>query len=46
MKLFLKGFNRINLTKDINYDKNLIDNGNLMVYTIDPLEFQSFFINL
>jgi hypothetical protein len=44
MKLFLKGYNRINLAKDINYDKNLIDNGNLMVYTLDPLAFQSFFI--
>jgi hypothetical protein len=45
MKLFLKGFNRINLAKDINYDKNLIDNGNFMVYNTSPiLEFQSFFI--
>jgi hypothetical protein len=44
MKLLLKGYNKINLVKNINYDKNLIDNGNLMVYSLSPLAFQSFFI--
>jgi hypothetical protein len=45
MKLLLKGYNKINLVKNINYDKNLIDNGNLMVYNTSPiLAFQSFFI--
>jgi hypothetical protein len=42
MKLLLKGYNKINLAKKINYDKNLIDNGNLMVYFTSPLSFQSF----
>ena len=44
MKLLLKGYNKINLVKNINYDKNLVDNGNLMVYSLSPLAFQSFFI--
>lgn len=44
MKLLLKGYNKINLVKNINYDKNLVDNGNLMVYSLSPLAFQSFYI--
>ena len=42
MKLMLKGVNKINLFQTINYDKNLIDNGNLMVYVASPLAFQSY----
>lgn len=31
-KLILKGFNRIESTKQIDYSKNLVDNGNLKIY--------------
>jgi hypothetical protein len=32
-KLILKGFNRVQTTIDINQDKNLVDNGNLKIYS-------------
>lgn len=35
-KLILKGYNRIDFTKDIDYNKNLVDNGNLRIYTGSP----------
>ena len=41
-KLILKGFNRIDFTQILDYDKNLIDNGNVKVYTPSPLTFQSY----
>jgi hypothetical protein len=31
-KLILKGFNRVEFTKEIDYEKNLVDNGNLKIY--------------
>jgi len=32
-KLILKGFNRVQTSIDINQDKNLVDNGNLKIYS-------------
>lgn len=31
-KLILKGFNRVETSKEIDYSKNLVDNGNLKIY--------------
>lgn len=33
IKLLLKGFNKIDFTITLNYDKNLVDNGNFRIYT-------------